>query len=128
MIKLLGTIFLVLWVIFMWVVVIYVISRAWGPYIRSKRQEKKSIKARIKEKTSYQDYNRLTSRMEIVQKSIAFDCDDGEERLFDVPDHVFDWVEQGDDGVLVYQGSLFVDFDARRPKHDVEKVLDRLTR
>lgn len=112
----------------MWAVIIYSISRGWGPYIRSKRQNKVAVPARIKAKQGMQEMNPLTWQMEFLQKVLVFECEDGVDRDYEVHDDVFDWVEVGDDGVLVYQGDLFVRFEARRPRHDMDSVYKRLTR
>lgn len=119
---------LVVWIIVMWYVVIYAMMRGWAPYIRSKRQRKDRVHAKIKSKLGLQDFNPLEYRMEITQKALLFDCEDGVEREYVVHDDVWDWVETGDDGTLVYQGHLFVDFEARRPRHDLDKAYKRLMR
>jgi hypothetical protein len=112
----------------MWAVIIYSIWRGWGWYIRSKRQKKISIKAKIKNKQGKQEFNPVHWNVEYTQKVLIFECDDGIERHYEVHDSVWDWVEVGDDGTLTYQGDLFVDFDARRPRHNLDELYKRYTR
>lgn len=63
-----------------------------------------------------------------MRKVLVFECEDGIDREYDVPDSVWDLCEPGEDGVLEYQGELFVEFHARRPHHDMNKAYRRLTR
>lgn len=118
----------VIWVIVMWWIVIYAAWRGWGPYIKSKRQKKVRVQAKIKGKPAYHDFSPMHNEFQIVQKELVFECEDGVDREFNVSDHVFDWVDVGDDGILIYQGDLFVGFEARRPKIDTEKLYRDLTR
>lgn len=118
----------VIWVIIAWGVVIVVLKRGWGPYFRSKRQPVTRVNAIIRGKQGKQEVNPLTWQPEITQKVLVFGCDDGVQRDYEVHDDIWDWVETGDDGVLVYQGDLFVRFEARRPRHDMDKVYSNLTR
>jgi len=119
---------IVLWIIAMWWVLIHALVRGWGPYVRSKRRKKTEVRARIKAKAGDHDFDPLNWRMEMTRKVLIFECEDGIERDYDVHDDVWDWVEEGDDGVLTYQGHLFVGFEARRARHDPDKVYKRLTR
>lgn len=119
---------LLIWIGAMWYVVIYALRRGWGPYVHSKRQAKMRVEARVKAKQGRQEMHPLTWEPEYVQKVLLFECEDGVDRDYEVHDDVYDWVEEGDDGVLVYQGALFVDFEARRPRHDLGKIYKRLTR
>lgn len=112
----------------MWVGVIIAISRGLKPYLRNKRKRKERIEAKISAKQGRQEINPVTWQPEFTQKVLVFECMDGVERDFDVHDDVFDWVEEGDDGTLVYQGDLFVDFEARRPRHDLDKLHKQWTR
>jgi hypothetical protein len=112
----------------MWYFVIQAIWRGWGPYIRSKRQKKTRVNAKVKNKLGIQEFNPITWQSEIMQKVLVFECEDGVDREYEVGDEVWDWVEIGDDGVLVYQGDLFVDFEAWRPRYDPDKVFRKLTR
>ena len=118
----------VVWALAMWYVVVYTIWRGWGPWLRSKRLKKVSVSAKIAAKQGRQELNAFDSQIEFTQKVLVFDCEDGARRDYEVHDDVWDWVEQGDDGVLTYQGELFVAFDARRPRHDLDKLFERLTR
>jgi len=119
---------MVLWIICMWYVVIYATMKGWGPYVRSKRQKKTRVRARVGSKLGSQDLNMFEMRMEYVRKVLVFECEDGVERDYDVHDDIWDWVEIGDSGELVYQGHLFIDFDSYRPRHDPDKLYKRLTR
>jgi len=118
----------VVWVVVMWYIVIQAIWRGWGPYIRSKRQKKARVNAKVKNKLGRQEFNPITWQSELMQKVLVFECEDCVDREYEVRDEVWDWVEIGDDGVLVYQGDLFVDFEARCPRHDPDKVYRKLTR
>lgn len=121
-------VFVLLWVAAMWYAVIYAMCRGWGPLLRNKRQKKVRVDAKIKAKQGRHEFNPLTWQPEIIQKVLLFECADGIDRDYDVHDDVFDWVEVGDDGVLVYQGDLFCAFEARRPRHDLDKMYENLTR
>lgn len=118
----------IVWVVVMWYIVIHAIWRGWGPYIRSKRQKKARVNAKIKGKLGREEFNPVTWQSELMQKVLVFECEDGVDREYEVHDDIWDWVEIGDDGVLVYQGDLFVDFEPRRPRHDPDKVYRKLTR
>jgi hypothetical protein len=117
-----------LWALAMMYVVFYTIKKGWGPWLHSKRQKKQKIYAKIGAKQGRQEVNPYDMTLEFTQKVLVFDCDDGVKRVFEVHDDIWDWVEQGDDGELTYQGDLFVRFDARRPRHDHDKMFERLTR
>lgn len=112
----------------MWYVVVYALRRGWGPYLRSKRQEQVRVDCKVKEKQTSEDFDSLTWQPEVFQKVLVFECEDGVDRDYEVHDDLFDLVEEGDDGVLIYQGDLFVGFEASRPRHDAEKLYKRWTR
>ena len=118
----------IIWIIAMWYVVIYALRRGWGPYLRSKHQGKVRVNCKIKERQTSEDFDDLTWQPEVFQKVLLFECEDGVDRDYQVHDDLFDSVEIGDDGVLIYQGDLFVDFEARRPRQDAEKLYKRWTR
>lgn len=128
MVRWLIIVFGSIYILAMWGILFYIIRRGLGPYFRSKRSEKISVKATIKHKLDHQDFHSLSWQVESVRKQMIFECEDGVERDYDVPDDVWDWTEQGDDGVLVYQGDFFVDFQARRPKLSADKAHERLMR
>lgn len=128
MVRWLIIIFGSLYIIGMWGVLFYIIRRGLGPYFRSKRETQTNIVAKIKGKIGHQGFHSLTWQDDVVRKILVFECADGVEREYDVPDSVWDYSEQGDDGVLAYQGHLFVGFQAYRPKHNLDKTLDRLMR
>jgi len=119
---------IVLWIVCMWCVLIYALMRGWGPYIRSRRQKKIRVRARVKQKQGSHDFNPLEMRMEFIRKVLLFECEDAVDRDYDVHDDIWDWVEVGDEGDLVYQGDLFVSFDADRIRHDPDKLYKHLTR
>lgn len=122
------TVLTIAWIIAMWWVVIHAIKRGWGPYLRSRRTPAARVQAKVKSKPARQEPNPYTGQSELTQKVLVFECEDGIERDYEVHDDVWDWVEIGDDGVLVYRGDLFVGFEARRPRHDLDKAFERLTR
>lgn len=117
-----------LYVIVAWVGLIYLIRKGLGPYFHSKRQHHTKVKAQIKHKIGHQDFHSVDWQVDTVRKVLVFECEDGIDRDYDVPDAVWDLSEQGEDGVLEYQGELFVEFHARRPHHDMNKAYNRLTR
>ncbi len=119
---------MVLWIIAMWYVIIYAMMRGWGPYVRSKRQPKVRIKARVKNKAGADEFNPLEQKMEFIRKVLVFECEDGVDRDYDVHDDIWDWTEVGDQGELIYQGHLFVGFDSYRPRYDPRVIYQRLTR
>lgn len=118
----------VIYIIVAWIGLIWIIRRGLGPYFHSKRQPRTKVKARIKHKIGHEDFHPVHWQIDTVRKVLVFECEDGIDRDYDVPDHVWDFSEQGEDGVLEYQGELFVDFHARRPHHDMNKAYHRLTR
>ena len=119
---------IVLWIICMWYVVIYATMKGWGPYVRSKRQKKTTVRAVVRDKMGSQELDPFEMKMDWARKVLLFDCEDGVQRDYDVHDDIWDWVEAGDAGDLVYQGDLFVAFDSDRPRHDPDKLYKRLTR
>lgn len=106
----------------------YIIRRGLGPYFRSKREEKVSVGATVTSKVDHQDFHSVSWQVDTVRRQMIFECEDGVERDYDVPDEVWHWTEEGSDGILVYQGHLFVDFQPRRPKLSLEKAHERLLR
>ena len=124
----LQVVLIIVWVLMMWIGVIYAIRRAWKPYLESKREPKERIGAKIKQRVGLQEVNPLEWTPEMVEKSLVFECEDGVEREFSVPDRIIDRVEIGDDGTLVYQGELFIDFEAHRPRHDLDELYGQWTR
>lgn len=112
----------------MWAVVVYALYRGWGPVIRSRRQPVVRVGAKVKARQGSHDFNPTNWQVEYVQKVLVFECEDGVDRDYEVHDDIFDNVEVGDDGVLAYRGEVFVDFEARRPRHNVDDVYKRLTR
>lgn len=128
MVRWLIVILLSIYVIAMWGVLFYIIRRGLGPYFKSKRQAKTSVNAVIKGKIGEQGFHSLSWQTETIRKLIVFECEDGVEREYDVPDEVWDWTEDGADGVLTYQGELFIDFQARRPILNIDKAHERLIR
>lgn len=116
------------YVIVAWVGLIYIIRRGLGPYFHSKRQHHTKVKATIRHKIGHEDFHSVNWQVDTVRKVLVFECEDGIDRDYDVPDRVWDFVEQGEDGVLEYQGELFVDFHARRPHPDLAGEYHRLTR
>ena len=118
----------VLWALAMWFVVGYALWRGWGPYLRSKKQGKTSVPARVAGKQGRQEFDPVHWQHEFTQKVLVFECEDGVTRDYEVHDDIWDWVEVGDDGVLTFQGDLFVEFESRRPKHDLDKLYKNLTR
>ncbi len=101
-------ILIIIWVVLMWGFVGYAIWRGWGPFVRSKRQRKVSLQARIADKRGSHEFDPVNWRQEFTQKVLVFECEDGVARDYEVHDDVWDWVEVGDEGVLTYQGELFV--------------------
>lgn len=128
MVRWLIIIFGSLYVLAMWGVLFYIIRRGLAPWFRSKREAPTCVNAKILSKIGHLGFHSLTWQDGTVRKYLIFECEDGIEREYDVPDSLWDFSEQGDDGILVYQGHLFVDFQADRPKHNLDKALDRLMR
>lgn len=116
------------WIVCMWCIIIYAMIRGWGPYVRSKLQEPRRVRARIANKLGVKDVEPLEMRLEYIHKALVFECEDSVEREFEVHDDIWDWVEVGDTGNLVYQGHLFIDFEPDRPRTDPDKLLKRLVR
>jgi len=102
------------YVIVAWVGLFYLITRT-------------KVQARVKHKIGHEDFHSLNWEYDTVRKILVFECEDGTDRDYDVPDSVWDFSKEGDDGVLEYQGELFVDFHARRPR-DMDREFRRLTR
>ncbi len=119
---------ILIWLGVVWAVVIYAMYRGWGPVIRSRRQPISRVGAKVKARQGKQDFNPTNWEVECIQKVLVFACEDGVDRDYEVHDRIFDSVREGDDGVLVYRGDMFIDFEARRPRHDVDDLYKRLTR
>jgi hypothetical protein len=125
---LIGAILVTAWAVAMWWAFIHVMRRAWGPYFASRRKQRVRVHAVVKARQGRQELNPVTWEPEFTQKVLVFECEDGVDRDFEVHDRAFDWVNEGDDGVLIYQGELYVDFESRRPRHDFEQIYKRMTR
>lgn len=119
---------ILIWLGIMWAVVAYALYRGWGPVIRSRRQPVVRVNAKVKARQGSHDFNPANWQVEYVQKVLVFECEDGVDRDYEVHDDLFDNVEVGDDGVLAYRGEMFVDFEARRPRYNVDDMFKRLTR
>ena len=120
--------FIIIWIVLLWAVVAYALWRGWAPYVCNKRLPKSRVFATVKRKLEGHDYNVFEQDVETVQKVLVFECDDGVDRDYSVHDSLYDWVEIGDDGDLIYQGEHFVDFEPRRPRVDPEELYKQLTR
>lgn len=118
----------VLWIIMMWCVVVHVFMRGWGPHIRSRKTAKVEVQAQIKTKHGRKEYCYATQKDEYVHKVLVFECEDGIERDYEVPDRVWDIAMEGDKGVLTYKGELFVDFNSGSAQEDLDAMFARLTR
>lgn len=116
------------YIIVAWAGLIYIIRRGLGPYFHSKRQRHTQVNAVIKHRIGQEDFHPVDWQIQTVRKILVFECEDGVDRDYDVPDQVWDLCKQGDDGVLEFQGHLFVDFHARRPRYDLNDVFGTLTR
>lgn len=128
MIRWFFIVLILLWIAIMWAVVVYALYRGWGPVVRSRRHPITRIGARVRARQGVQDFNPASWELELIQKVLVFECDDGVVRDYEVPDAIFDRVEVGDDGVLVYRGEMFVDFEPHRPRQDADELFKRLTR
>lgn len=120
--------FFVFWALCMWFAVGYALWKGWGPWVRSKKQRKISLSAVVRNKQGTHEFDPVNWRPEYIQKVLIFECEDGVMRDYEVHDDIWDWLEIGDDGILTFQGDLFVRFDARRPRHDLDKLYKNLTR
>lgn len=128
MLRWLIIIFGSLYILAMWGVLFYIIRRGLGPYFRSKRETPTNVGAKIISKVGHQGFHSTTWQDGTVRKILVFECEDGVEREYDAPDSIWDFTEQGDTGILTFQGHLFVGFQADRPKHNFDKALDHLVR
>ncbi len=118
-----------IYVIAMWAVLFYIIRRGLGPYFRSKRQPKVSVNAVVKQRIGHEGIDSTTWQANIIKKLIIFECEDGIEREYDnVADDIWDYAEQGTEGVLTYQGHFFVDFQTHRSWLNIDKAQERLMR
>ncbi len=122
MFTLILAILAVIWVVAAWITAAILIWRGWGPYIRSKRLRKTRVNARVSAKPGRQEINPLTLKQEFAEKALVFECEDGSKRCYDVHDDIWDWVEVGDEGVLIYQGHLFVGFEADSPRREMDEA------
>ncbi|MCX8053292.1 MAG: hypothetical protein N3B12_05755, partial [Armatimonadetes bacterium] len=86
------------------------------------------IRDRVKHKLGSQELDPFEMRMDWARKILVFECEDGVDRDYEVHDDLWDWVEVGDAGELVYQGDLFVEFESYRPRHEPDKLMKRLMR
>ncbi|MFQ3549818.1 MAG: DUF2500 domain-containing protein [Armatimonadota bacterium] len=124
----LAVVIVVVWLIAMWGVFFYAVKRGWGPLLKNKMAAKVRVSAVVKHKQEYGDYDAFENNIQIARKEIVFECEDGMHREYSVPDRIYDWVELGDDGTLIYQGDNFVDFEARRPRTNPDELLGKMTR
>ena len=118
----------IIWLIVMWYIVIYAVRRGWGPYVRSKRQTRTRVKCHVTAKEGRQEIDPLTGQPLFIHNVLVFRCDDGIDRDYEVHEDIFAWVENGDEGSLIYQGDLFVAFEAARPREDFDRLHRRWTR
>lgn len=119
---------MVIWTAIMWAGLVHVFMRGWGSYIRSKKQKQIKVAAKITNKHGEQEMNPYNWNPEFTRKLLVFECEDGVLRDYDVHDDIWDFVEVGDDGTLIYQGDLFIGFESRRPRHNMDKIYKNLTR
>jgi len=106
----------------------YIIRRGLGSYLHGKRQTRIGVNAAVKERIEHHGFHAIDWQMGTVRRIVVFECEDGEERDFDVPDDVWDWIEEGDAGELTFQGHHFIGFQCHQHKRHLDKTFKRLTR
>ncbi len=79
----------------MWFVIIHAVLRGWAPYIRSKRQKKQRVHAKITNKQGRHEFDPVSWSVAMTQKVLVFECEDGVVRDYEVHDDHYDWVEVG---------------------------------
>ena len=117
----------VVWLIVMWCVIVYALRRGWGPYLKSRRCPKTRVQCRIAKKDPRQETDPFTGGPMYVHNILVFECDDGTCRDFEVHEEIYSCVEANDEGVLEYQGDLFVDFEPDKPRRDVGRIYRQRT-
>ncbi len=109
---------------------VWIIRRGLLMHLHHKRQEKVSLRAKVKHKVDAQGFHGVDWQIGTVQHIIVFECEDGEERNFDVAEAVWDATEEGDTGTLTFQGPHVLDFHSHhhhRRRH-ADAAYERLTR
>lgn len=107
---------------------IYIIRRGVLTHLQHKRQDKISLRARVKDKIDHQGFHGVNWQLGTIQHTIVFECEDGEERHFDVTEAVWDAADEGDTGTLTFQGVQVIDFHCHHHKRHLDNAYERLTR
>lgn len=106
----------------------YIVRRGLLAHLQHKREDKTSLQATVKEKIARQGFHGINWQIGTVQHLVVFECDDGAERTFDVSESVWDALEEGDTGVLTFQGPHVLDFHTTSHTSRADAAYERLTR
>jgi len=106
----------------------YIIRRGLLTHLQHKREDKTSLQARVKDKISRQGFHGVNWQIGTIQHLVVFECDDGVERTFDVSESLWDTVDEGDTGVLTFQGPRVLDFNTTSHASQADAAYERLTR
>lgn len=103
-------IFLALWLVFVWVGLIWVIRLGWRTFKKDYFEARTRTKAKVVAMDDEEVF--LTQIQEQGHTyEIAFECQDGKVMVYDVPERLYRHVSIGTEGVLVRQGSRFIEFE-----------------
>jgi len=107
---------------------VYIIRRGLLAHLHHKRQDKISLRAKVKHKLVQQGFHGVDWQIGSVAQAMVFECEDGEERQFDVTQAIWEITDEGDVGTLTFQGEHVLEFRSRHHKRHLDDTYERLTR
>lgn len=106
----------------------YIIRRGVLTHLQHKREDTTSLQARVKDKIARQGFHGVNWQIGTIQHLAVFECEDGQERTFDVSESVWDTIDEGDAGVLTFQGPHILAFRTTSNASQADAAYERLTR
>ena len=118
----------IIYVLVMGVFVIYAFHKGWSPWIRDRRRPVERVPADVAQKEEHREFLPMFQHEEVTARLIAFRCQDGQTRVFEVDQRLFDRVSEEEHGMLLYRGDTFVGFEQAHAPSDSDEVYRRLVR
>jgi len=117
-----------IYVLMMGAFVVYAFHRGWTPWIRERRRPVERVLADVAQKDEKREYIAMFQREEVTARLIAFRCQDGKTRVFNMQERIFNRLMEEEHGILNYRGDSFVSFESTQRGADSDDVYLRMVR
>ena len=126
--KIAVVLFFVVWMIIVWVGVFLALRMGWRAFKKDFRGDKTRTPAKVVHKREHSLFVAQTHEYAQVYE-LTFQCQDGQIVAFDVPERLYLHVSMGEEGMLVRQGSRFIEFEGPSgASEDADDLYRRLVR